>query len=112
MNEQELANRVIQEMDTSGVCEFAAEKLTQFYKKNPKDFAEASADFAEESADAMVEAAAPEMLKALRAIYHDLAMAPEPGLLPDEHNEDALRQALNECREAAIIAIDKATITP
>lgn len=52
-------------------------------------------------------AAAPELLEALQSIYHDLAMAPEPGLLPDDRIEDVLRQALCECREAALAAIAK-----
>jgi len=44
MNEQDLANHVVEGMDMGGVCEYAAERLADFYTENPDNFAAALAD--------------------------------------------------------------------
>ena len=47
MTEHELAAKVVDDMDMSGVCEYAAERLADFYSENPEDFATALSDYAE-----------------------------------------------------------------
>ncbi len=45
MTEHELANKVVDDMDMGAVCEYATEKLAEFYEKNPDDFVAALQDY-------------------------------------------------------------------